>query len=42
MTTIYIWVRPGDKPPAGFTFDGYVSRWQDTGAIRAELWKRAE
>lgn len=40
--TVYVWVRPGDKPPAGFTFTGTVSRWQDTGAVRAELWEKSE
>ena len=39
---LYLWLRPGAAPPAGYTFAGVVSRWPDTGKVRAELWERAE
>jgi len=42
VTTIYVWVRMGDRPPEGFVFSGVVSVWQDTGKVRAELWEKSE
>ena len=41
-STLYVWVRIGDRPPVGFVYSGVVSRWPDTGRVRAELWERAE
>ena len=31
--------RPGVTAPAGYSFTGVVSRWPDTGRVRAELWE---
>ena len=42
MTTLYLWVRMGARPPEGYVFSGVVSCWPDTGAVRAELWERSE
>lgn len=38
--TVLLWVRPGQAAPDGYQPTGVVSRWQDTGQIRAELWER--
>ena len=37
--TLYLWLRPGVTAPAGYSFTGVVSRWPDTGRVRAELWE---
>lgn len=42
MSTIYVWVPTCKRPPDGFISSCTVSRWPDTGAVRAELWERAE
>ncbi len=39
MTTLYLWLLPGRPAPVGYRFSGVVSRWQDTGRVRAELWE---
>lgn len=36
---LLLWVLPGRTAPPGYTFTGVVSRWPDTGAVRAELWE---
>lgn len=38
----YLWLLSGHIAPAGYLPAGVVSRWQDTGAIRAELWMMAD
>ncbi len=38
MTTIYLWICPGAAAPDGYRRTGVVSRWQDTGVVRSELW----
>lgn len=40
--TLYQWVPTGKRPPVGYVYSGVVSRWPDTGAVRAELWERSE
>ena len=42
MTTLYVWVRMGARPPVGYVYAGVVSVWPDTGRVRAELWERSE
>lgn len=42
MTTLYLWLLPGQPPPPGYSPTGVVSRWPHTGRVRAELWGRAE
>ena len=37
--TYLLWLRPGAAAPAGYRFSGVVSRWPDTGKVRAELWE---
>ena len=37
--TLYLWLRPGAAAPAGYHRSGVVSRWPDTGRVRAELWE---
>ncbi len=41
-TVCLVCVRPGSTGPAGYLPTGVVSRWQDTGRVRAELWERHE
>lgn len=41
-TVCLLWVRPGSPAPEGYSPTGAVSRWQDTGAVRAELWQKAD
>lgn len=42
MTTLYVWVPMGSRPPVGYVYSGVVSVWPDTGRVRAELWERSE
>ena len=35
------WLPPDVPAPAGYVDTGVVSRWQDTGRIRARLWEAA-
>lgn len=37
--TLYLWLRPGAVPPPGYHATDVVSRWPDTGRVRAVLYE---